>query len=124
MRTALYVIWFLIPLFFLAMALWSWLEKVGGKAKKENPGDFLKQGIFVLACVLLSVLIDQYILENLVKAVLGDFVPLGFVQIILLPVVLYAGALALGPSRAILIGKAPHPSDKGKSGRSSSKRRQ
>lgn len=118
MQTALYVIWFLIPLFFFVMALWCWLEEMGGKTKKENPGDFLKQGLFVLACVLISIVIDRYALEAVVTSVLNDWVPLGFVQIMLLPIVLYVGALLLGPSKEILIGKAPHPTKRPQSGSS------
>lgn|GEM_PF-1545385 len=113
MRTALYVIWFLIPAAFFIMALWSSLEKIGGKKKQEHPGDFLKQGVFVLVCVLISILLDQFVVESLVESLLGDYVPLVFVQIMVLPLVLYLGALAVGPSKDILITRAPHPSQKG-----------
>ena len=48
MRTALYIIWFLIPTCFFLLALWAKLEQIGNRAQKQNPGDFLKQAYFVL----------------------------------------------------------------------------
>jgi hypothetical protein len=119
MRIALYIIWFLIPLTFFLMSLWAYLEMLGDKHRKENPADHFRQGIFVLACDLIAVAIDQYLLEDLLNVVFGAWVPLMFAQIVLLPVVLYIGALILGPSRAILIGSAPRPSEKGKDRRKS-----
>jgi len=103
MQTAIYIIWFLIPLFFFTMALWSRLEQVGGKSKRENPGDFFRQGVFVLVCVLISIGIDQLLLEDIVSSVSPAFIPLGFYQIVLLPLVLYLAALISGPSKAIKI---------------------
>ena len=107
----LYVIWILIPLFFFGLALWSLLEKWGGTPRKENPGDFFKQGLFVSLCVILSILIDQFALEPVVEAAIGDLLPLGLFQVLLLPVVLYLMALVIGPSEMIRITKAPRPSE-------------
>ncbi len=109
MRTFLYIIWFLFPLAFFVMALWAGLEKVSNRQKKENPGDFLKQGTFVLVCVLISILLDQFALDSVMQTVIGDYLPLGFLQVMLLPVVLYIGAKVLGPTKSILISKAPRP---------------
>jgi len=103
METVLYVIWFLIPLFFLTLALWSKLEQVGGKSKRENPGDFFRQGIFVLVCVLISVAINHFYLTGIVESLSPSFIPLGFYQIVLLPMVLYLAALFCGPSKDIKI---------------------
>ena len=109
MRTLLYGIWFLFPAFFFVMAFWSYLEKISNKHKKENPGDFLSQGIFVLICVAICIIIDQFALESFWQSLLSDYVPLGFLQILLLPAVLYIGAMLIGPSKAILIDRAPRP---------------
>ena len=111
MHTALYVIWILIPSFFFLMALWAALEQASHAHKKENPADFVRQGAFVAVCVVVAILIDRYALETLVTSLFGDFLPLLFYQIILLPFLLYLGARLAGPSQAILIGKSPHPSD-------------
>ena len=120
MRTALYVIWFLIPAFFFLMALWSLLERWSGRPKKENSEDFAKQGAFVLVCVVACVLLDQYAIEAFHREFLQGLVPLGFLQVILLPVVFFIGAKLIGPSQEIRISKAPHPSEKKGTSRSKS----
>ena len=100
------------------MALWSYLEKVSNKAKRENPFDFVKQGAFVLVCVLLSIGVDQFFLEGIHQSIFmplaGDWIPLEFLQIVLLPAVLLAAALLFGGSKPILIKNAPHPSKRKK----------
>ena len=107
MRTALYILWFLVPLFFFTMALWAWLERMGNREKKENPGDLMRQGVFVLICVLISIFIDQFMLDGVMSTFVGDWVPRGFLQVLLLPLVLLIGAITVGGSKEILIVKAP-----------------
>lgn len=104
MRTALYVIWFLLPLFFLLVSLWTFLEKKsGGDSRKDKASEFFGQAMFALLCVGIAVAIDQYMLQGFVAAVSPDWIPLGFYQIVLLPFVLYVAALAIGPSKQIFI---------------------
>ena len=103
MHTCLYVIWFLLPIFFFGIALWSKLERYGSNPPYENIGDYVRQGVFVLACVVLSVLIDQYILEDIVNLLSPTWIPLGLYQVLLLPIVLLVSAVILGPSKAISI---------------------
>lgn len=111
---ALYVLWCLLPLFFLTMALWTKLEEISTKqVKSDGAGDFFRQGIFVLICVIISFGIDFTMLESLV-APFTDFVPIGFFRIALLPSVLYLAALVAGPSKAIRITKASRPTEKGR----------
>lgn len=109
MQTVLYIIWFLIPLAFFLMALWSSLERVGGGEGKPSGGDYFRQALFVSACVAVSVLIDQTVLPGIVESIAPDYLPLGFFQAILLPAVFYAAALLFGGSKEILIAKAPKP---------------
>ena len=110
MHTFLYIIWALLPLFFFIMALWAKLEQISNKDKRQNPGDFFRQGLFVTACVIIAVLIDQTVLESFVQSLAPDFMPLGFFQIILLPIILLVAAKVYGPSKTIRITKPPHPS--------------
>lgn len=113
MHTALYVVWFILPAFFFLVALWAKLEALSGKTKREKPGDFVKNGFFVLACVLLAVLIDTYFLEHLVDN-LVPFLPLALFQILLLPFILLVAAKLLGGSKEIRISKAPRTSQRKK----------
>lgn len=110
MATFLHIIWILLPLFFLVMALWSFLEKTYGKKSHERPGDFFSQGVFVTVCVAISFAIDTYVLPGLVESVSGDSVPYWVFQMGLLPFVLYIAAKVYGPSTPIRIAKAPNPS--------------
>jgi hypothetical protein len=110
MENILYPIWSLIPFVLFLMSLWSYLEKVGGKKKQERPGDLFKQGLFTTGCVLASVVIDQYLLPSLDGSFLTDFVPFGVFRVILFPFVLFVAAYLIGPTKDILISKAPSAS--------------
>ena len=112
MHTALYVIWFIIPAIFFTIALWAKLEEMSGHAQRQNTGDYIRQGGFVLVCVLLAVFIDQQYLRTIVDLISPDWIPFGFYEIMLLPVILYLAASMLGPSKQILISKAPRVSSK------------
>ena len=93
-------IWLSIPALYYLISLWGWLEKKGRSVKKQNPGDFLKQGTFILLSVGIAFVLDIYLLEDLV-ALLPDLMPLLFYRILLLPVVLFLVASATG-------GSTPH----------------
>ena len=112
MHTALYIVWFVIPTFFFLMALWSSLEKLSGRPKKENSEDFFKQGLFVLGCVLLAVLIERYAIDFITNSLFQGIVPKGVWQVLLLPLILLVAAKILGPSQDIKIGRAPRPSER------------
>ena len=107
MRTAIYILWGLLTLFFFGMALYGRLEQLSGKGKHERPGDLFKQGLFVLLCVGISVAIDQYFLEDLVSGFSPTWIPYPFYQVMLLPIVLYIAARVIGPTKTIAISKAP-----------------
>lgn len=113
MNSVLYGVWFLIPTFFLVLALWGKLEQLSGQAKRDDIGDYVRQGVFVLVCALVSVFIDKYMLESF-HAFLQSFLVLDFsiwlLKVLLLPVVLYVAAFVAGPSKQIRITKAPTPS--------------
>lgn len=105
MITFLYIIWFGVPVFFFILGLWALMEKWGGSPKKQNPADFFKQGVFVLAGTLICVVIDQYFLESLASSVLMDILPLPILQIALFPAVLLIGALIIGPTKPLLVSR-------------------
>ena len=112
MEIVLYIIWGALPGFFFLMALWAKLEGVSNKGKKENPGDFFHQGLFVLACVLIALAIDTYLLGDFVTNFSPEYLSLNFYRIILLPLILLIGAQIIGPSKEISISKAPRPTDR------------
>lgn len=113
MKTLLYVVWFLLPLFFFGIALWAKLEKISNRRKgHDNPGDYFRQGIFVSGCVLASVAIDQFFLEPVLSPMMPNAIPVGVVQTLLLPALLWTAGKIFGPSQEILIRDAPKLSDK------------
>ena len=116
MHTFLYILWFLLPTAFFLLALFAKLEQMGGSVKKQNPIDFLRQGMFVLGAVIIAVIIDRYFLEDLVTNYAPDYMPLGLFQVLLLPAVLVVGSYMIGPSKAIMVG-APKPKTTKKKGR-------
>jgi len=102
MHTALYMVWFAIPGFFLLTALWAFLEHTTNrKGPKQNPADNFKQFLFVALCVGIAVLIDQTVLPDLVKNMAPDWIPLGFFEVLLLPFVLLLGAKIIGPTKEV-----------------------
>jgi hypothetical protein len=103
MQTALYITWFIFPTFFFLLALWAKLEQFSGQQKRHNPADLLKQGLFVLVCVLLCIGIDKTLLPFVADLIDPVMIPLGFYQALLLPVVLLVSAKLVGGSKSILI---------------------
>lgn len=118
MHTFLYIIWFALPTLLFVMALWSKLEQMSGSPKKQDPIQFFKQALFLLACVLLAVTIDTFFLKDLWAMVSPEFITLGFWQVMLLPVILIIGAKLIGGSKVIRISSARRspPAGKGRRG--------
>ncbi len=114
MRIVLYVIWFGIPALLFVLSFWAKLEQLGKSHRKQNPGDFFRQGIFMLAVALVCFAIDYYWLEDLVDNFAPEVTPLLFYEIIIYPLVAVLGAQIVGGSKPILIGEAPRPSTRGK----------
>lgn len=56
-------------------------------------------------CVLFAIAIDQFILEALVNILSPEWLPLGFFQVILLPIILLIGAKLVGPSDKIRVSR-------------------
>jgi hypothetical protein len=108
MRMALYVIWVLLALLFFALALWSKLEQVSSKTQKHGrqAKDFFRQGVFVSFCVVIAFVFDIYLVDSTFEPLLPEFIPIDFIRVILLPVILYIGAMAVGGSKAEHIKKA------------------
>lgn len=103
MQTALYAVWFLIPLSFLLIALWSKLEDLSGRERHENVGDYIRQGGFLFICAVVCVLLDSYLLEGFYLSLSPDWIPLGFYQVLLFPFVLVIMAKLIGPSKKPLV---------------------
>ena len=108
----IHVIWFTIAGFFLLAALWAKLEQSSGRPKRSNPEDLFRQGLFVLGCVVVAYVIDDYVLQGVGLQYLPSWMPIGFVQLLLLPAILYIAAAILGPSKQILISTAPKTGDR------------
>ena len=112
MYQLLYAIWILIPIVFFLLALWSKLEQMSGRPKKDHPGDLVRQGIFISGCVVVAIIIDHFFLPYLYSYISPAWIPYGLYEVLLLPFILYVAAVAIGPSTDIKIIKAPRPSIK------------
>jgi len=88
------------------ISLWAVLEKKFGHRKHEQPGDYSRQGWFTLFCVIVAFIIDIFTLENLVASYSPRVIPLPFYQLILLPLIMYIGAMIVGPSAELRIAKS------------------
>lgn len=105
MQTFLYIVWFLIPVGFFFLGLWSLMEKLGGSPKKQVPSDYFIPGVFTLVIAFVALIVDQYFLQGIAEGALAGALPLEFLQIVLWPLLLAFGAMLLGPSKEIMIGK-------------------
>ena len=115
MDIAFYIIWTLIPLGFLLAALWAKLESMGSSASQKRAKeavDLFKNFLFLAACCGITFLIDINFSKQIVEPLMPSFVPLGMFRVLLLPIVLYIGALLLGGSKPIRIKKSPRPTQK------------
>ena len=101
MITVIYAIWFIIPAFFFAMALWAKLEQLSKSPKKHDPSDFMKQGFFVLICALIAWVVDQYVLQPNAANLFPDLIPLALLQVLLLPAILSVAAMLTGGMKPI-----------------------
>lgn len=93
--TILYSIWALLPLLYFILALWGKLEQMSKSVSKQNPEDFSRQAIFLLCCVGVGILADKFLLPSL-AGMLPSFIPFGFLQVILLPIILLIGSMLIG----------------------------
>jgi hypothetical protein len=114
MTTFFYSIWLGSALLYLLMALWAKLEQISNKQKHQNPGDFYSQGIFLAVCAALTIAIDHFFLQSLVANMAPEWLPLWFFRLLLFPAVIYLAAITFGPSKKILISRAPQVSNKRK----------
>ena len=106
MITALYIIWFTIPICFFLMAAWSQLEQVNESNRKHDAKDLYKQGLFVLGCAFAALALNEMLLEPVVGPTLPKLVPLGVLQVLLLPAVLTIGAHLIGGSKPVRIERS------------------
>lgn len=95
----LYAIWGLIPLVYFGLAIQTRLDTVSKKRKRDNAGELFRQGAFCLICALIAVGIDQKALQGIHDMLAIPGVPFEFFQVMLLPVVLYVGAIIAGPTK-------------------------
>ncbi|MCB0336040.1 MAG: hypothetical protein KDD62_07025 [Bdellovibrionales bacterium] len=110
----LYGIWLLLPAFYFLLGLWCLLERYSKSPTKQNPEDFFKQGVFLAIAVAIAVALDQYVLGSLVAQYSPSFIPLGFYQILLLPLILIIGAKIFGGSEEVVLGRGLKPEEKKK----------
>lgn len=69
---------------------------------------YFKQGVFVLICAAMAVLIDQFVLESAVHAINSEWLPVQFAQVLLFPILLYISAAVWGPTDSVKISKVTH----------------
>lgn len=94
MSIIFYVIWIIIPLFFFTVALWAKLEQMSKSRKKQNPGDFIRQGVFLSVCTILAIAINHYVIVPQKESF--ELIPMGLVQTLLYPLILIIGAKVIG----------------------------
>lgn len=117
MNTVFYIIWGLIPVGYFLLVIWSKLEQSTqirkGKKKTAEAADLFRQGVFVTFCVGITFLIDYFFVDRgYLEPILPGFVPIGFIKLLLLPLVLLAVGSLVGGSKPIRIEKAPRPTSK------------
>ena len=104
------IIWFLIPTFFFLTWLWGTLEAVSAKKRRPDLDDLFHQVLFLLVSVLVTLVIDVYVMDTYVAEMLPTSLPLIVPRIFLFPLVTVMLSKFIGPSSSILIDKAPRPS--------------
>lgn len=85
---AVYVIWALLPLVFLVLAGWAFSKRFFGVSGREYPSSYLSQFFFCLVAFVVSIYLDQYVLEDAVEALTA-----GMLDIIIARWLLFPGIL-------------------------------
>jgi hypothetical protein len=108
MKTAVYLVWIFIPTIFFILILWNFLESKGKRRKKDKyTSNLFKQGMFVTGCSICCFIFDLFLLDVLHSSLIGNLVSRNFLMIITLPIVLTVASTIIGPSKEILISRAP-----------------
>jgi len=103
MSTLVYVFWILIPSGILLLAIWDYIDNKTRKRKDRHSINLMKQAIFVIGCVICCMLIDKFLLDVIVESVLMGLVSRDLMLVLLLPIILVAASIIIGPSKQIMI---------------------
>lgn len=107
MRTAIYILWGLVPTFFFIMWAISALEKTVGKKRTENPSDFLKSFLFTAGCFGILALFEVFFIDSVLDLVGTEYFSHNVLFFLSYPVILLIAAQFVGGSKPIRITKAP-----------------
>ncbi|MDZ4786212.1 MAG: hypothetical protein SGJ02_09070 [bacterium] len=102
---ALYLFWFIGPLFYFAVMLYSQLEKWSGQSPNDDMGYYFKQAMFLTSCAAVSIFIDSYLFPRISNHL--PFFPLVFYRVILFPMVMLILGKIVGGSAEIKVEKNP-----------------
>ena len=119
MNYVFYTIWILIPVCYYLLVIFTKFEqttlKKKGKKPSQEPGDLIKQAYFLTACTIVTLILDYTLVDQgFLEPLLPSFIPLGFIKLLLYPIVLFVGGMFVGGSKPIRIEKAPRPTHRGK----------
>jgi uncharacterized membrane protein YjjB (DUF3815 family) len=103
MVTLVYIIWILIPGGMFLLALKDFIDKKSHRKKDRHSLTLMKQALFVFLCVVVSALVDKFLLDVVAESLLLDLVDRDLVLVLLLPFVLVVASMVVGPSKPILI---------------------
>jgi hypothetical protein len=112
MHTLVYVIWISIPLVMTCLILWDAVDNIVKGRKNKHFFAQLRQTLFVVVAICCCIVLDMFVLDFLVGLPLVDIIGRDLLLVLLLPAVLLIGALAIGPSKPILIADAPKLSNR------------
>lgn len=105
-------LWIFAPVVFLLLALWAVLER-SAKNKATHPSEYLSAAAFLGVCGIVSYGIHRILLDWLL-ALVDTGLPRNLFLLMVWPMVLFIGAKITGPSRRIMIEKAPNSLNRGK----------
>jgi hypothetical protein len=100
---ALHFIWWTIPSILVCLSVLAFFDGSKNRVRRGEARDLFRNSIFVVGCIVVSYLIEWYGLDLLEGSVIVEFIPLSFFKWLLLPIVLYFGALFMGPSHSVKI---------------------
>jgi len=104
-QNVIFAFWVAAPALFLLFALWAALER-SAKNKATHPGEYLKHAVFLTAAGVVAYVIHLFVLDYVIAFIPGEL-PRNLYLLLLWPAILFFGAQLLGPSRDIMIEKAP-----------------
>src|SRR6187402_1894739 len=88
MYHGVYILWALLPFTLLCLSVWAVMKRWFKIPGREDAGRYFAQFIFSLICLIVSIIFDQFFLEDLVTVLSAGMFDVALARWLLFPALL------------------------------------